>query len=70
MSNELYFDLGRIKELKDHIKAVDIGDEANQYLSMLEGAKFRFVKDPKILSQLDLSENKIQRPEIKNSSKF
>lgn len=50
ISNELYFDLGRVKDLKKYITAVKIGEEADQYLPMLEGAKFRFVKDPQILS--------------------
>lgn len=43
MPNELYFDLGRIKEFKKKHK---IPDEADAHLPMLEGTKARFVKDP------------------------
>jgi len=56
MPNELYFDLGRVKDFKEKFP------EMPEEVSMLEGAKFRFVKDPKVLAQLDLSESKIQRP--------
>ena len=69
MPNELYFDLGRLKG-DDFKSKLNIPDEADTHLAMLEGAKFRFVKDPQVLAQLDLSAAKVQTPVIRNTSKF
>jgi len=71
MPNDLYFDLTRVNDLKDALHIPESAhDTLNEYLPLLEGTKFRFVKDPQILAQLDLSSKKIQTPYIKNTTLF
>ena len=60
--NELYFDLARINELKDARIKEEHHEALEKYLPLLEGTKFRFLKDPQILAQLDLSSSVIQTP--------
>ena len=58
MPNDLYFDLARVNDLKDSLKIPPEARESlTEYLPLLQGSKFRFVKDPLVLAQLDLSES-------------
>lgn len=53
MPNDIYFDLGRLGDLKQLLEKSEIfkyEHHADKYLSMLKGTKFRFVKDPQILA--------------------
>lgn len=58
--NELYFDLSRVNELRGALGIEKENHEAlEKYQPLLDGTKIRFVKDPKILAQLDLSSSSI-----------